>query len=111
MASGSIYGICIQSGFCVVQQSAASAEEMASSAQELSSLVDEQREAISFFKLEEGEMQQANATKERREHRSTGALLRGNAAAVTKQPRKEPANKTTGIDLDMGDEKEQFVKY
>ena len=94
----------------VVQQSAASAEELASSAQELSSLVDDQREAISFFTLEEGVIQQVNTDRERRDQRSSGAALRGNVASLAKAPESAPAN-NDGFEFDMGDDSEHFVKY
>ncbi len=95
----------------VVQQSAASSEELASSAQELSALVEEQREVISFFKLDESVMQQDNAIPERRDFRSAGAPLRDNAVAVKKPFVDDVRNDDGGFDLDMGDDNDQFVKY
>jgi methyl-accepting chemotaxis protein-1 (serine sensor receptor) len=97
----------------VVQQSAASAEQLASSAQELSAQVEEQREAISFFKLDESALQQSDVNQpeinqERRNHSSSGAPLRDIAA---KQPVTKEANSGSGFELDMGDDGDQFVKY
>ncbi len=111
----------------VVQQSAASAEELASSAEELSAQVANQREAMSFFTLEEGG--DAIKPQERRESRSAGTKLRSIAqqtnrrdnAAVVAQGRagygpKDGVNKAEGFaydmnqgDMDQGDS--GFVKY
>ncbi len=106
----------IQQLDAVVQQAAASSEELASSAQELSSLVDDQREAIGFFKLDESAVQQAKTNSERRDNRSSGATLRGSEAgngvvSVTEQSVKKVANGGVGFDLDMGDDSGEFVKY
>ncbi|MFV9616924.1 MAG: hypothetical protein ACNYZG_13280, partial [Gammaproteobacteria bacterium] len=60
----------------VVQRSVASAEELASSALELSALVNDQREAISFFKLEEHGTEQTNRNIDRRDNSSPGGVLR-----------------------------------
>jgi len=98
----------------VVQQSAASAEELAGSAQELSALVEEQREAISFFQLEDNAIEQANARHERRSHQSPGANLRQGASGVdteANQPEQNPASENDGFEIDMYDDSEQFVKY
>ncbi len=108
----------------VVQQSAAAAEELASSAQELSAQVEEQRDAMSFFKLDASAVElhamsnskvvspdfssngAAPPVVERRDENSPGAPLRGNTALT--QP---DTNSMGGFDLDMGDDGEQFVKY
>jgi methyl-accepting chemotaxis protein len=91
----------------VVQQAAASSEQLASSAQELSGLVEEQREAISFFKLDENATgQQLDKSQERRNDFSSGAPLR--VATVTN---KQPANNNDGFEMDMSDDGDQFVKY
>ncbi len=92
----------------VVQQSAASSEELASSAQELSALVEEQREAISFFTLDDSIMSQMKATSERRDNQSPGAALRGSPVANRSA---SVANNTAGFDIDMGNDDDQFVKY
>ena len=108
----------------VVQQSAAAAEELASSAQELSAQVEEQRDAMSFFKLDASavELHAISNSKivspdfsssgvappvvERRDENSPGAPLRGNTAQA-----QSGTNSMGGFDLDMGDDGEQFVKY
>ena len=95
----------------VVQQSAASSEELASSAQELSALVEEQREVISFFKLDESVTQQEKVTHERRDYRSSGASLRGRSVVDKPSFVDDVANNDGGFDLDMGDDDNQFVKY
>ncbi len=90
----------------VVQQSATSAEQLANSALELSAQVEQQRAAISFFKLEESEMQQLEINQERRNQFSPGVPLR--IATATEQ--QHAANNNAGFELDM-DDNDQFVKY
>ncbi|PCI06708.1 MAG: chemotaxis protein [Gammaproteobacteria bacterium] len=94
----------------VVQQSAASAEELASSAQKLSALVEEQREAIGFFTLDESVMQQTIATHDRRNEQSPGASLRGEGD-FTEQSHLNKQVSNNGFELDMSDNSDQFVKY
>lgn len=113
----------------VVQQAAASSEELASTAQELSSLVEEQRDAISFFKLDANAIQQSDTVEDRRDSHSPGAHLRNmshavDRPAVEKTAEAQPSvvqssavpstvdQKTgSGFDFDMDDDNEQFVKY
>ncbi len=116
----------------VVQQSAAAAEELASSAQELSAQVEEQRDAMSFFKLDESAIalhatshsklvtpdflsaehasphtpSDAPPAVERRDENSPGAPLRG--GVIRDQ---HDINPNGGFDLDMGNDDGQFVKY
>lgn len=95
----------------VVQQAAASSEELASSAQELTMLVEEQREAISFFKLDESVIGQTQMQSERRDNDSPGATLRGNTTTSVQPAHVQPSNDAGGFDLDMTDDGDQFVKY
>ncbi len=97
----------------VVQQSAASSEQLASSAQELSALVEDQREAISFFKLDERDMQQQDMAHERRDYGSSGASMRSVTAPINQNQTlaRNSANNDGGFELDMGDDHDQFVKY
>jgi len=107
----------------VVQQSAASSEQLASSAQQLSGLVEQQREAISFFKLDERDMQQqrgqtlglspgsSDTVDERREYASPGTSMRSITAPARQQPTKNSATNDAGFELDMGGDSDQFVKY
>ncbi len=99
----------------VVQQSAASAEQLASSAEHLTTLVEEQREAISFFKLDGSEMAQQDTPPSRRDEHSSGASLRSVTASARPQAVKPKpavtANNAAGFELDMGDDADQFVKY
>ncbi|MBL4710906.1 MAG: PAS domain-containing protein [Gammaproteobacteria bacterium] len=94
----------------VVQQAATSSEELASTALELSSLVEDQREVISFFTLDDSVMQQASSVTDRRNNKSTGAPLRKNAKEEGQTTINETVN-TGGFDMDMGDDYDQFVKY
>ncbi len=96
----------------VVQQFAASSEELASSAQELTGLVEGQREAISFFKLDEAYMQQDNVTHVRPDSPSAVAPLRAvTPGATNDNAANNTASNSTGFELDMTDDAEQFVKY
>lgn len=92
----------------VVQQAAASAEELAASAQELSGLVEQQREAVSFFTLDENATSQLSKV-ERRDNRSQGAAMRD----VANEPVLKAVDSGTdgGFDMDMGDDGDNFMKY
>ncbi len=105
----------------VVQQSAASSEQLASSAQELSALVEQQREAISFFKLDESGMNSSNSDHNpeqqntAQEYSSPGASLHSITAETKHRPAKNSTpkhnNNGGGFELDMGADSDQFVKY
>jgi len=101
----------------VVQQSAASAEELASSAQELSNLVDDQREAMSFFSLAEGSAAPGSEdnTRERRKDRSSGAKLRAQVVKLEDKGSRgdSQADSDEGYDYDIGNDatSSEFVKY
>lgn len=104
----------------VVQQAAASAEELAASAEELSGLVEQQREAVSYFSMT-GNAKKSSGESERRDHRSQGAAMRDNIPTPPEKSvdvsKKTPVKKgidlnddDDGFDMDMGDEG-QFMKY
>ncbi len=93
----------------VVQRSAASAEQLSSSASELSGQAEQQRKAMSFFKLSEIKQDKQSSDvitelsvqAERRDNKSTGASLRSG-----------DNTNAEGFDYAMGqDESNEYVRY
>lgn len=91
----------------VVQQSAAAAEEMASTSEELSAQAEQLTETMKFFKLKHmsGKSQNSNS--------SPRSGNKSNKPSRSLPARKElqPKHQSTGIDLDLGDDNSEFVRY
>jgi methyl-accepting chemotaxis protein len=85
----------------VVQQSAAAAEEMASTSEELSAQAEQLNTTVTFFKL--GDTPSNSAAKR------PGA--KGNKPSVKKSLPKKPLSSSSGIDIDLDDDKSEFVRY
>ena len=98
----------------MVQQSAASAEELATSANELTNQAEDQRDAMSFFTLAEGQgASTPTATgSERRSKKSSGSKPRGQVTKLETKKSNE-ASSDDGFDYDFADDagSNEFVKY
>ncbi|WP_409419726.1 methyl-accepting chemotaxis protein [Marinomonas sp. RS-M-Aa-14] len=91
----------------VVQQSAAAAEEMASTSEELSAQADQLTETMKFFKLKHvsGKAPKGKLTNH------TGGKSAKSTRMLSARKETQIQHESSGIDLDLGDDNSEFVRY
>ena len=90
-----------------VQRSAASSEELAASAGELNKQAEEQREAMSFFTLNET---MTETQVDRRDKNSPGAKLRNEATSI-KTGKNTETDTGFEYDIDAGYDNDEFIQF
>lgn len=90
----------------VVQQSAAAAEEMASTSEELSAQADQLNSTVLFFKLN----RDGHTTNRANKSNPAKKLPKVSNQPVSMPARKE-ATKDSGIDIQLDDDKSEFIRY